>query len=436
MRLMDKMLGRRMIQLTSTTYGTDPVPWGGVMMGPDGSEVERVSGDFESYARDGYGANSVVFALNYARLRYFAQARFKFRALSDKRLFGTPDLAILEQPWPNGTTAELLARMIQDADLGGNSFWVRSQERVWHLRPDWVSIAIADVMDPATGAEWDEVAGYVYREGGMMCADADVVYLPVEAVVHWSPIPDPLALYRGMSWIAPSVREVNNDNAMGALQDSFFRNGATPNTVIKYAQKLPKGGVERVRELWNARHGGTNNAFKTAVMDDGADFQVIGSDFTQMAYEALRAQGETRLASAAGVPPIVAGLQSGLDSATYSNYGMAMRSFADGTLRHLWQSACVALSKLVNVPAGAELWYDTSDIAALRESETDRAVASQTLANAASELIRAGFDPDTVFPALLANDYSLLKHTGGVPTALYPNGVAPGAPGANDTSAT
>jgi hypothetical protein len=59
----------------------------------------------------------------------FSEATFAFRDLTDKHLFGGYEtdgrtmgarlLRKLETPWPNGTTGELLARMIQDVDLRG-----------------------------------------------------------------------------------------------------------------------------------------------------------------------------------------------------------------------------------------------------------------------------------------------------------------------------
>jgi phage portal protein BeeE len=52
--------------------------------------------------------------------------------------------------------------------------------------------------------------------------------------------------------------------------------------------------------------------------------------------------GETRIAAAAGVPPVIVGLSEGLQAATYSNYSQARRRFADGTMRPLWRNAAVA----------------------------------------------------------------------------------------------
>ena len=412
MRLLDRLGTQGRAALPVNDFATFMAQtWSG------SKDVESVQATFASYAADGYGGNGVVYACILARLQLFAQAEFKFQNLADKRLFGSPALLPLERPWPGGTTAELLARMEQDVSLAGNAFVRRWPDRLERLRPDWIDIIHADIPDEGP----DTVIGYVYWCDGRGGGDSE--FIPVEDVAHWSPIPDPLAEFRGMSWITPVVREVNADLAMTGYKDSYLKHKG-PNTVIRYPQKLSSETVAALRERWTARYTG-ENSWKTAVLDEGADLTVIGSTFEQMTFTGLQSAGEGRIAIASGVPPIVAGLAAGLDAATYSNYSQALKAFANGTMAFLWQSAAAALAKLVEVPGGARLWYDVTAIPALREAETLRAEAAFTWSKAAGELIRAGYEPQTVQNALTAGDMSLLKHTGAVPTALYPDGVAP-----------
>lgn len=381
------------------------------------SSREQIGRDFVSWSQDGFGGNPVVFAVLNARLNLFTEATFKFRQLSDKKLYGTPDLAVLEKPWPNGTTGELLARMEQDAFLAGNAFVRRTGDRLERLRPDRVEIVT--VFDNTTGVS--EVMGYVYRRDNI-----DEEFYPVEEVAHWCPIPDPLADYKGISCLTPIVREINVDFAMTEHKQTFFDNAATPNLVIKYSTKLTRDTLDRLRERFNARYSGTTGQ-KTMVLDEGADLTVVGNNFEQMNFGAIQKASEARIAMAAQVPPIVAGLQAGLDAATYSNYGQAVKSFGDLWARAHWRSVCAALEPLVTIPAGAQLWYDTTDIAALQEGESQRAEANRTRATAMGELIRAGYTPDSVTNAVIADDFSLLQHTGAIPTALYPEGKVPPA---------
>ena len=60
-----------------------------------------------------YDTNSVVFACATNRILLFSEARFQFQQLRAGRpgdLFGTPTLAVLEEPWIGASTGDLLVR--------------------------------------------------------------------------------------------------------------------------------------------------------------------------------------------------------------------------------------------------------------------------------------------------------------------------------------
>jgi phage portal protein BeeE len=190
-----------------------------------GEKQESIGNSFTGYVNGAYKADGVVFATVLARMLLFTEARFQFQRLEKGRpgdLFGSPALELLEHPWPNGTTGELLARMEQDVSLSGNFYAVRERRRLRRLRPDWVSIVLTAAPDQAVESD---VAGYAYHPGGPGSRTRPEIFLPGE-VCHWSPIPDPEAQYRGMSWLTPVVREVQADRAATAHKLKFFENAA------------------------------------------------------------------------------------------------------------------------------------------------------------------------------------------------------------------
>jgi phage portal protein BeeE len=386
-----------------------------------------------------YAGNAVVFGAILARLMLFSEASFAFRDLGDKHLFGADELdgrrltslRKLEQPWPGGTTGELLARMIQDVDLTGNAYVWDTGDQLVRLRPDWVTI-ISELIDAETGEAaradtartFRRVVGYWYEPPPSELDRRDPVALSVDEVAHWSPIPDPLANFRGMSWLTPVLREVAGDNAMTSYKIRYLDNAASPNLLIRYAHKLGRDSVSAIRERVEARYGGVDNAFRTMVLDEGADVTVIGNTFEQMNFSTVQAAGENRIVIASGVPGIVIGSKEGLMAATYSNYEQAMRRFADLTMRPLWRSVCASLAKLVAVPAGARLWFDTADIAALRQGEKERADTLLVKAQAAAEL-HGKFEPGSILSAIESGEMSQLK-----PLAA-PSALALPPPGGN-----
>jgi phage portal protein BeeE len=378
---------------------------------------ETILPSIVSSAMQAYTGNAVVYGAILARLSLFSEMKFAFRDLEDKSLSGAnvvdgrrnTALRKLERPWPNGTTGELLIRLIQDADLAGNAYIWDTGTQLVRLRPDWVTI-VSVLTSDESGRQFRKVIGFYYEPAmpDRMYA-GEPQYFTVDEVAHWAPNPDPMANFRGMSWLTPVLREVSSDNAMTGYKIKYLDNAASPNLLIRYSQKIGQTVVDRIRDSVADRHGGIDNAFKTMILDEGADVTVIGNTFEQMNFSTVQAAGENRIIIASGVPGIVIGSKEGLMAATYSNYEQAMRRFADITMRPLWRSACACLSTLIEVPAGKELWFDVSDIAALRQGEKEQADTMLVLSQAAAELVAAGFEAKSVVAALQSGDLTQLK---------------------------
>lgn len=372
--------------------------------------AERVTPGFEQFASLAYAGNPVVFGITNRRMQLFSEATFKWRRLSDKKLFGDASLAKLETPWPNGSTGELLSRMEQDSTLAGNAFVRDCGNRLERLRPDLVTI-VSVIDTDEFGNQVRTVIGYLF-DPTAVDPDRGVEYYPVEQVAHYSPIPDPLANFRGMSWLTPVIREINADTAMTEHRDAYFRNAATPNLILKYATKLTPEQKKEIAESAAARHGGPANSFRTMVLDSGADPMVVGSNLNDAALAAVQAAGENRIAVAGGVSAIVVGLKEGLSASTLANYDAAVRFTVDWTFRPNWRTCCAALEKIVPPPPGAQLWFDTSDIAALQAGEQEKATTFATDMTTLDAAVQAGWDAESAKTALMARDPSLLTHSG------------------------
>ena len=388
---------------------------------------EDIGVGFASYTAGAYKSNGIVFACMLARMMAFSEMRFQFRRFNRNRvpsdLFGTPELAILEHPWPNATTGDLLARAVQDADLAGNFYAVRDGGQIKRLRPDWVTIIVGSPTDPTIelGDLEAEVIGYLYHPGGYGAGKKPVPLL-VEQVCHFAPIPDPMAAFRGMSWIQPILREVMADSAATTHKLQFFNNGATVNCVVTLKDAMDEQKFKNWIDIFEQGHKGVMNAYKTVYLTGGATMTAVGADFKQMDFKITQGAGETRIAAAAGIPPIIVGLSEGLAAGTYNNYGQAMRRFADMTCRPLWRNLCGSMATLINVPGNSELWYDDRDIAFLREDAKDAAAIQGQRASSIMTLVNAGYKPDAVIDAVTADDLSRLsgQHTGLFSVQLHP----------------
>lgn len=367
---------------------------------------------YTSLAQQAYKGNGVVFGAIAKRIKLFSEAELKWQNKTTKKIFGNEALERLETPWPGGTTSELFARMEQDVSLAGNSFTWDATDQFVRLRPDW-TIIVSELRQDPLGRWYRVPIGYMFEPPELERERwGDPQFFSVDEVAHWSPLPDPEASFRGMSWLTPVIREIEADSGMTGYKRQYLDNAATPNMIIKYpaGKQLRQDTLDILRDRMAARHGGVANAFKTLVLDQGADVTPVGNTFEQMNFTTVQAAGENRILIAAEVPGIVVGSKEGLMAATYSNYQQAMRSFADLWARPTWKSACACLAKFVTPPdRNSRLWYDVSGVSALRQGEKEQAETMATMAQAAALLVeKGGYSRESVSAALTAGDLSQL----------------------------
>ena len=378
--------------------------------------TESMGTSFTGYVQAGYKANGVVFATILARMALFAEARFQWQDMTNYtpgRLFGDQSLTLLERPWRNATTGTLLAHVEQDVSLAGNSYtaarFVDGGWQLRRLRPDHVEIVVGSPSGDYDDIDAD-VVGYRFWPKGIKSGKP--VFLPAEVVAHYAPIPDPTAKFRGMSWLTPVAEEVRSDSAATKHKGKFFDNAATPNMVISIPQMLDKQEFLELVRTHNESHRGVDNAYRTMWLLGGAEPTMVGANLKEMDFAATQGAGETRIAAAGGVPPVIIGLSEGLSAATYSNYGQARRKFADGWARPQWRSMCAAFEHLLPNPGQARLWYDDTDIPFLQEDQKDDAEIQNRNAQTIRTYVDAGFDPATAVAAVRAGDTNLLRHSG------------------------
>jgi hypothetical protein len=397
-------------------------------------QAEDIGTGFDALVQQAFRSNAVVFACELARLQLFSEARFQYQRLRNGRpaeLFGDSSLSILEHPWPTAITGDLLTRALLDADFGGTAFNARRGNTIRRLRPDWVTMILGSDNDPDVQAgDIDaDVLGIAYYPGGKN-SGRPPEFLLREEISIFAPIPDPLASYRGMPWIVPVIREIMADKQMTDHKSAYLVNGATPNLTVAIDKDLKEAANPAAFSEWVEAFKKTNptanqwERYKTWYLAGGTTVTRVGSNMQEIDFKQVQGAGETRIAAAAGVPPVIVGLSEGLQAATYSNYGQARRRFADNTMRPLWRNMAGSLETIVPPPAGARLWYDDRDIQALAEDKKDLAEVRTLESQQIRTLLDAGWEPDSVIDAVTGGDMTRLKgnHTGLFSVQLQPAG--------------
>lgn len=414
------------------TYGGQRY-FGVASLGPQTPDRESPPAGFSQMVNGPFRSNAIVFACELKRISVFSEARFLWRGFQGgrpSRMFSTADLDILENPWPRSKTSDLLAEILVMADIGGNGYIARSAEdpdRLRVLRPDWVTIVMGDSSGrPVESAAQlnAEILGFIYDpQDGKTEPEA----LTADEVAHFIPpgLRDPLARFRGMSWMTPVIREVQADQAATMHKLAFFENGATPQMVVSFDASVTEDQFKAFVAKMDDTHAGWRNAYKTLYLGGGATPTVVGKDLQQLDFSATQGKGETRIAAASGIHPVLVPVSEGMQGSSLNagNYDSARRSTADTLFRPLWRNLCGTLETIVPAPSGSELWYDEHNIPFLREDAEAAAKIEQIKAETITKLVREGFTAESAMTAVHAQDMTQLKHTGLVSVQLQPPGA-------------
>lgn len=440
MRFSERLVSRK--SFTQAPFWASGTPLWGAPLG----DKEQIGNDFEAYIESAFKENGVVFSCMLARQMLFSEARFAWRRFREGRpglLFSTPELGLLENPWPGGTTGEYLSRKIQDADLAGNFYATTADDqgnvgrasrggpgrRIVRMRPDWVTIVLGSKSGHLNALD-TKVIGYQYSPPatGASGQSPEPVLLMPDEVEHFSPIPDPSARFRGMSWLTPVLREIQADKAATKHKQKFFSQGATISTVVTLDKDVAPEAYEEFVTKFRTQTEGVDMAYKTLFLGGGADVTLNGSTMQQLDFKATQGAGETRIASAAGMHPVIVGLSEGLagSSLNEGNFSAAIRLTADKTMRPLWRTSAASAQTLLERPGtDASLWYDDRDVAFLRDDSTDVAEIQTKQAATAKQLTDAGYTPTSVVEYLETGNLRALEHSGLYSVQLRPPGDMP-----------
>lgn len=172
----------------------------------------------------------------------------------------------------------------------------------------------------------------------------------------------PIAAARGVIELAIAER----DHGV-----STFTNGAKMLGVLKFPGKLNPEQRKNLRDSWATQHGGAANAGKTAILEEGVEYQTVSMTLEDSEWIAARAFSVTEVARLFRCPPTVIG---DLTHGNYSNSVEMARQFVTMTLRRhlvMWEQ-CIA-SKLLT-EAGRKVYFAEHAVEGLlRGDSTNRA---------------------------------------------------------------
>ena len=123
---------------------------------------------------------------------------------------------------------------------------------------------------------------------------------------------------------------------------STFTNGAKLLGVLKFPGKLKPEQRQAIGASWASQHAGAANAGRTAILEEGVDFQPLSMTLEDASWLEARKLSVIEVCRLFRVPPTI--VQS-MESANYSNSVELARQFVTMTLRRhmvMWEQAIAA----------------------------------------------------------------------------------------------
>lgn len=131
----------------------------------------------------------------------------------------------------------------------------------------------------------------------------------------------PIALQREALGLASTAEE---------FQGRFFANAAQPSGILTTEGTITPEGADRLKQEWQAKNAGLDNAHRVAVLEQGLKWQQIGMPLQDAQFLELRKYQRSEIAGWFLVPPHKIG---DLERATFTNIEQQSISFVVDTLR-------------------------------------------------------------------------------------------------------
>jgi HK97 family phage portal protein len=161
---------------------------------------------------------------------------------------------------------------------------------------------------------------------------------------------------------------------------AYFGNGARPGGVISHKGNLSLEAAAKLRDQWAAVHGGTDNGFKTAVLEEGMEWKPEGANPEESQLLQSRQFSVVEVARYFNVSPLRLGE---LGRATWSNLEESNSAYVAQTLTPWVRKIEQTANKLLLLPSEqGTLFTEHSLDSLLRAKTQERYVAYQSAINA------------------------------------------------------
>jgi HK97 family phage portal protein len=202
--------------------------------------------------------------------------------------------------------------IITSVSVAGDAFLLKLKNeaggvvQLYPLIPDNVEVK---------GTKEELITHYEYKQRGQN------LYIPREDMIHIREKVDPRNHRRGLAPLRSVMVEILGDAAAAQMASALVKNMGVPGVVIspKNDLSMTKEEGETIAETFGRRFGGENRGRPLVISGGEVDIQTLSFSPKDLEIGKLRHVNEERISAVLGVPSILAGLGSGLESSTYKS---------------------------------------------------------------------------------------------------------------------
>jgi HK97 family phage portal protein len=269
---------------------------------------------------------------------------------------------LLRNPAPGMSGGEFLWQWQSHLQLTGVSYVWKWRNAAGNITELWPI--------PSSWVKRKAEGGYLVWQGQAK----DWLQVPVKDMLRVI-FPNPASPLEGIGPLQAASRPIQADAEREDYQMEMLANNRQPGIVFKQPEAWTEEQKSEVRATLQNQLGKSNRGRPFFLEGENASMEMMAA-MKDIDWPGLTSLNEARICSAFGVPPIIIGLRCGLESATYSNYQQAERSFYQGTMLPLWAQSGLAFTHGLLRDEGDyeyEIYHDVEKLLPLAEDADRRA---------------------------------------------------------------
>ena len=268
---------------------------------------------------------------------------------------------LLRKPNPDMGGVQFYQRLIGDFTLGGEVFIHKSfpktgpnTGKVRRLRP-----MLASTVDVIIDMDTEKKIGYSETIGGK------VVKYGLNDVIHIHNY-NPLHPHRGISPLIPAAISVSKSTEIDQYHESVLKNGLRPSGMFVAEDGFGEQGVDEFRDDLDREYSGSMKGGLPLLMSGNIKYHQLSMNPTDMDFINGSKLTKRDIAIVFNVSPEIVGDS---EAKTYSNYAEGRKAlYMEAVLPRL-TVICDGLTTGLNLADGEFIYFDTSGVPALSDSE-------------------------------------------------------------------